>query len=109
MKQETEKLLYSLQSGTYATRSSIKAAYDELQEHIKELPDGHRSYMHIYLHILLNSIVNELTYLENRKDIPVSISTATNKELQTMLTQGYSEHYLAQVVTELDKRAGVDL
>ena len=136
MRKETEKLIYSLQSGLCASRGSIDEAYKELQEIIKdELPPEVKGVVHLYVQILLNSIVAEVMatehkpltneehyreylrnfdvpkerdeYVSKDEHVPASILSATHKELRSIVTSdSHTLSYKLQCTKELEKRYG---
>lgn len=127
MKKETENLIYSLQSGLCASRGSIDEAYKELQEIIKdELPQEVRGVVHLYVQILLNSIVAEVMTTEHKVEhkqptegkkeyiskedyVPASILSASDYELRTIVSVDlHTSNYKALCKKELVRRQSTE-
>ncbi len=66
MKQETEKLIYSLQSGFISSRNSIEDGKDYLDMIVDALPAADKAPVLIAIGVLLNSIVGEVMATENK-------------------------------------------
>lgn len=66
MRQETEKLIYSIQDKNYTCRGSIQEAQKELQTTLDDIPIKYSALMQVKLQVLLNSIVAEVMAIENK-------------------------------------------
>ena len=66
MKQETEKLIYSLQSDKISFRGSIQEAKDELDYLLCSLPATQGAPVMVAVQVLLNSVVAEVMATENK-------------------------------------------
>jgi len=55
-----KELKKSIECPLFATRDTVKEAYDELLDNIELLPNSHKAEVLINIHVLLNSIAKEI-------------------------------------------------
>jgi len=79
MKQETEKLIYSMQSDKISFRCSIQDAKDELDYLLCSLPATQGAPVMVAVQVLLNSIVAEVMATENKVDAITDEQKRINK------------------------------